>query len=269
MSSLIISPTLRDMGVSRFGYPTWHCIEVAAQQGHYNDFSQKSDEELLRLIQKQPKGGQKNYRGNFSLQDQAIAELYIRYTEEILRVVRSKGLQEVDAEDITMEVWIVALERIRGFEWRGIPIKKWLFSIADKRCLVHFGHCKKENRTKSAIQEQILEDIALKRNNYGHGVDKYHKRAKSEILQLMEVVQRLEPIEQDIIELIYFDNKNSREIGELLGLRPVTVRQKHARAKRKIEENFTKEYNVQNTQMTDSDSGTTPPSGFWQQRIGI
>ncbi|MEM7538397.1 MAG: sigma-70 family RNA polymerase sigma factor, partial [Chloroflexota bacterium] len=52
---------------------------------------------------------------------------------------------------------------------------------------------------------------------------------------LTEAVGLLKPVEQQVIDLIYYKSLNSNEIGQRINKKPGTVRQIHSRAKTKIQ----------------------------------
>src|SRR5438128_1079282 len=68
--------------------------------------------------------------------DHAFGELYARYRGRIsayvLRLVRDHG----SAEDITQEIFISALRRMRDTE-RPIAFKPWIYEIAKNACIDH------------------------------------------------------------------------------------------------------------------------------------
>ena len=52
-----------------------------------------------------------------------------KYKTDVIRFVRCKVSNSEDAQDIVAETWKVALEEIWDFEYRGVPIKNWLFEM--------------------------------------------------------------------------------------------------------------------------------------------
>ena len=47
--------------------------------------------------------------------------------------------------------------------------------------------------------------------------------------RLVRALRQLKPLERKIVVLLYFKNKNSTQIGHLLGMTPAAVRQRHKR----------------------------------------
>jgi RNA polymerase sigma-70 factor (ECF subfamily) len=69
----------------------------------------------------------------------AFASLYDRYVERVYRfVVYRVGGDSALAEDITSEVFLRALRKIKGFTWQGRDVGAWFLTIARNLVLDHF-----------------------------------------------------------------------------------------------------------------------------------
>lgn len=70
---------------------------------------------------------------------EAFAELYDRYVDRVYRFVlyRVSGDTAL-AEDITSEVFVRSLRKIRGFTWQGRDVGAWFLTIARNLVLDHF-----------------------------------------------------------------------------------------------------------------------------------
>ncbi|MFA5891816.1 MAG: sigma-70 family RNA polymerase sigma factor [Actinomycetota bacterium] len=70
---------------------------------------------------------------------EAFADLYDRYVDRVYRFVLYRVSGDVAlAEDITSEVFVRALRKIKGFTWQGRDIGAWLVTIARNLVLDHF-----------------------------------------------------------------------------------------------------------------------------------
>lgn len=69
----------------------------------------------------------------------AFAELYDLYVDRVYRFVlyRVSGDRAL-AEDITSEVFVRALRKIKGFTWQGRDVGAWFLTIARNLVLDHF-----------------------------------------------------------------------------------------------------------------------------------
>ena len=70
---------------------------------------------------------------------EAFAALYDRYVDRVYRFVvyRVQGDSAL-AEDITSEVFLRALRKIKGFTWQGRDVGAWFLTIARNLVLDHF-----------------------------------------------------------------------------------------------------------------------------------
>jgi len=70
---------------------------------------------------------------------EAFASLYDRYVERVYRFVLYRvGGESALAEDITSEVFLRALRKIKGFTWQGRDVGAWFLTIARNLVLDHF-----------------------------------------------------------------------------------------------------------------------------------
>jgi len=60
----------------------------------------------------------------------AFAKIYETYFDRVFRYVVVRVGNTAEAEDITQDVFLRALDSIRSFQWRGVPFSAWLFRIA-------------------------------------------------------------------------------------------------------------------------------------------
>ena len=76
-----------------------------------------------------------------------FSALYEAYSSEVFRYVRSVLKDQNKSEDITSQVFLVALEKIKDYEYSDIPFKYWLFGIARNKMLKSFKASKTEDLT--------------------------------------------------------------------------------------------------------------------------
>jgi RNA polymerase sigma-70 factor (ECF subfamily) len=76
--------------------------------------------------------------------------LYDRTRGFLLDAVIRPRVGAADAEDVLSETWLRAVERLRGFEWRGIGLLHWLSAIARRTAL---------ERLRSGHREEVVPDL--------------------------------------------------------------------------------------------------------------
>lgn len=168
----------------------------------------------------------------------AFSIIYERYKLDVWNFIKRKGLSEPDARDIFSEVWSIGWSKLRTFEWRDTsasakPIKAWLISIAQRRFLEFF---RRETQNKNVdlderwdyIDTNLIQDLDLSSET---------SLTESQIEGneiLAKAISKLYPRERQIITLIYFEQKNSTEIGQVLNMKPAAVRTAHSRVLKKL-----------------------------------
>ncbi|MFN2614328.1 MAG: sigma-70 family RNA polymerase sigma factor [Actinomycetota bacterium] len=122
----------------------------------------------------------------------AFAELYDRYVDRVYRFVLYRVSGDVGlAEDITSEVFVRALRKIRGFTWQGRDVGAWFLTIARNLVLDHF----KSGRFRL---EKLGVDVG--EGNAEHIVDP-EDQALSRVSQadLYRAIQQLGNEQQEVI----------------------------------------------------------------------
>lgn len=75
---------------------------------------------------------------------EAFAQLYEVHFDRIYRYIVLKVRNQADAEDMTQQVFLKALESIGSYRWRGMPFSSWLFRIAHNQVVDYFRKRRKE-----------------------------------------------------------------------------------------------------------------------------
>ncbi len=68
----------------------------------------------------------------------AFEQLYEAHFDKIYRYIMLKVSAPADAEDLTQQVFVKALESIGSFRWRGVPFSAWLFRIAHNQVVDYY-----------------------------------------------------------------------------------------------------------------------------------
>jgi len=61
---------------------------------------------------------------------EAFTQLYERHFDGIYRYIYIRLGNQSEAEDLTQEVFVKALEAIGSYKWRNLPFAPWLFPIS-------------------------------------------------------------------------------------------------------------------------------------------
>lgn len=137
-------------------------------------------------------------------------------------IFRRTGEAEA-AADIASETFAKAFKSIPYFNYRGIAIKVWLYRIATNEINLYHRNQTKRNSyisrlDPSLIQQyhQYIEDDKL---ILEHELEKHQ--------QYLEVLHQLKTLPlkyQEVISLRYFEDKDNKEIAEILNMNEGTLK---------------------------------------------
>lgn len=95
-------------------------------------------------------------------ESEAFEQLYEVHFDRIYRYMMIKLRNQMDAEDLTQQVFLKALRSISTYRWKGVPFSSWLFRIANNQVIDHYRKKNKENtlpldeRTISSTDDPVL-----------------------------------------------------------------------------------------------------------------
>src|SRR5215208_6340659 len=168
--------------------------------------------------------------------DRAFEQLYSRYQRRISAYVYGMVKDHGRAEDITQEVFISALRRMRETD-RAIAFKPWVYEIAKNACIDQFR--------RSRRAEEISMDAGEGLASADHGrlvpgepspdaaVD-----AKQQLDHLCGAFGGLSESHHEILVLREFEGLSYREIGDRMGLSRPGVESTLFRARKRLTEEY-------------------------------
>ena len=144
---------------------------------------------------------------------QAFTRLYDEHFDRIYRYIYFRVSNQAEAEDLTQEVFLKALQAIGSYKWRDVPFAAWLFRIAHNQVIDHF---RKQSKQKKAPLEEAaavsMEDpVAM-------------AEQKSEIDELTSAVKELPSAQQEVISLRFIAGLPIAEVARTLGKSEGTVK---------------------------------------------
>ena len=153
---------------------------------------------------------------------EAFVELYDQYYSQIFGYVLKRTANIEVAQDVTSEVFFKAFKNLRQFHWRGVPFSSWLYRIATNEIANYF--------TKNKPWQFSLEEVSNSVGSSDPSAETELLQAEAELsrredfLTLHENISRLQLKYQEVIVLRFFEDKQLKEIGEILGKREGTVK---------------------------------------------
>ena len=76
---------------------------------------------------------------------EAFEQLYEAHFNKIYRYIMLRVRNQAEAEDLTQQVFLKALESLGTYDWRGVPFSSWLFRIAHNQVV---DHLRRENKMR-------------------------------------------------------------------------------------------------------------------------
>lgn len=176
--------------------------------------------EIIDYINKAKKGDQV-----------AFTFLLDHYWNEVYGFMLKRTENETDAEDITIETFSKAFDKIASYN-PEFQFNTWLIAIAKN---VHIDMLRKK---KSALFIEITDQ----EDQQAYNVADSSPSAEDELItiqnlsQLLQFIKELKPHYQEVIQLRYFQEMSYQEIAEQLGEPLSNVKIKLLRAKKLLAE---------------------------------
>jgi RNA polymerase sigma factor (sigma-70 family) len=168
--------------------------------------------------------------------DRAFEALYARYHRRIHAYIMGMVKDHGRAEDITQEVFVSALRRMRETE-RPIAFKPWIYEIAKNACIDQF------RRSRRAEEISLQADEGLAPGDYGRLVGSGPTpdaavAAKQDLDNLCGAFGGLSDTHHEILVMRELEGLSYREIGERMGMSRPAVESTLFRARRRLTEEY-------------------------------
>ncbi len=138
---------------------------------------------------------------------EAIAQIYSLYVDKIFKYIFYKVGNKAEAEDLTEQVFIKAIEALPRFSWKNVPVSAWLFSIARNQVIDHYRS--KGREVEIDIEKaSLLEDIAG--DPYASALTALTRE------KIFKALRSLTEDQQQVICLKFFSGLSNTEIASLL-----------------------------------------------------
>jgi RNA polymerase sigma factor (sigma-70 family) len=168
--------------------------------------------------------------------DRAFETLYLRYQGRITAYVRGMVHDHGRAEDITQEVFMSALRRMRGTD-ATIAFKPWIYEIAKNACIDAWRRSRNTNEVSFDAQDGLGAD------DHGRLADPGLTPAsavdnKDALDNLCGAFGGLSQTHHEILVMREFEGLSYREIGERLGMSRPGVESTLFRARKRLGEEY-------------------------------
>lgn len=141
----------------------------------------------------------------------AFGQLYLLFVQPVFRYLYICTGSVPDAEDLTAQTFLAALERFPSYRHTGY-FASWLFSMAHNKAIDYF----RRKRKDTPIED--VESIPAETNVLGQVIQ------TERVLGLSILIHTLAEKDQELIRLRYVADLSFAEIGHVLGQKEDTVK---------------------------------------------
>lgn len=151
-----------------------------------------------------------------------FAELYDAYVKKIYAFVYYRVSHRETAEDLTSEVFIKALDKIKHYSSDQGTFSSWLYAIARNTVIDHY----RKNKNESDIDNLLG---VLSRDDCSEEV-----AARMRLNQVGKYLKKFSPRQREIIIMRVWDGLSYKEISEITGMSQGGLKMTVSRILRKI-----------------------------------
>jgi RNA polymerase sigma-70 factor (ECF subfamily) len=181
---------------------------------------------------------------------QALAALFDRHAARLRRMIdfrldaRLRG--RVSASDVLQEAYIEALKRLEHFRADPeVPFFVWARTVTMQRLIdVHRAHLGAQGR--DARREERLDGGAIEASTermaelIGDLTSPSQAAQRGEArARLREVLDRLDPIDREVLALRHFEELSNGEVAALLDISPAAASKRYVRAIERLRDALT------------------------------
>src|SRR5690606_25188798 len=146
-----------------------------------------------------------------------------RYTLLLLGVCMKYLKNEDDAKDSVQQVFLKVIQELQKYKVEYF--KSWIYMIAKNHCLMKL-------RGNKAIEIELNEQITPAVND---NLDKTERIEKDKLLtKMQDAIEKLNPQQQQCVNLFYLQKKSYAEITEITGLTMLQVKSHLQNGKRNL-----------------------------------
>ena len=153
------------------------------------------------------------------------------FWNDVFGFMLKRTKNEIDAEDITIEAFFKAFDKIHSFDSK-FKFKTWLITIAKN---THLDSLRKQ---KTSLTNQTTEEDEKRVYWIVDDAPSIEDQLirKQKLAQLLKDIKKLKPHHQEIIHLRYFIEQTYLEIANTVGIPINNVKVKLLRAKKLLAE---------------------------------
>jgi RNA polymerase sigma-70 factor (ECF subfamily) len=138
----------------------------------------------------------------------ALTQLYEENFDRIYRYIVLKIGDRTEAEDMTQQVFLNALQSIASYRFKGMPFSSWLYRIAHNQVVDYFR--KKSKRVTVSLDESL--PLPATNGDPGHIAER-----KMAIEEVVVATQQLTAAQREVISLRFAGELSIAEVARTMG----------------------------------------------------
>lgn len=180
------------------------------------NLSGKTDEELVAMTLKNP---------------DVYAFLMERYEEKLLRyVMRISSSTREDAEDVLQDVFISAYKNLNDFD-QDLKFSSWIYRIAHNKVISHFRKVTARPKTMTYEGDSQLLNVLASDEDMARDLERKYTAE-----EVREMLGELDERYREVLVLKFLEEKDYKEISDILEKPMGTVATLINRAKKQFKE---------------------------------
>ncbi len=162
----------------------------------------------------------------------AFEELFHRFRGRLASSITSRlnhfGLSNIDTEELTQEVFVIAFQSLGRFEWRDEDsFYRWLSGIAKNVAL------------KAAQKDRRIQSLEVVKDRTTGGVSPSRAARREERFERLEAkIKDLRPEYREVLMLARIDGLAIKEVAQRMNRTPAAVKKLLSRALMKLRSSF-------------------------------
>src|SRR4030042_3495936 len=138
----------------------------------------------------------------------ALTQIYEENFDKIYRYIVLKIGDRTEAEDMTQQVFLNALQSISSYKWKGMPFSSWLYRIAHNQVVDYY---RKKAKHATVPLEESLPIPAT------DGDPEHLAERKLEINEVVIATRKLTAAQQEVISLRFAGELSIAEVAGVMG----------------------------------------------------
>jgi RNA polymerase sigma-70 factor (ECF subfamily) len=179
----------------------------------------------------------------------ALNELFARHRERLRRMVQMRldwrlhG--RIDASDVIQDAYLEAARRLDGYlQEPQMPLFLWLRFLVGERLMIlhrhHLGAKMRDARREVSLYRDPLPEAssaALAAQLLGQRTSPSEAAVRAErMLRLQEAVNRLDPLDREVLSLRHFEQLSRAETAQVLGIEEAAAAKRYIRALKRLKD---------------------------------